>query len=261
MNLFSAIGTLFKPKSAIVYYAQNLDYEKVAKDDYIIVQSDYIDTQEKEFFKYTHKMYAYASVCEISPNTKEYKNIKDEWIIAKNEEWGSLVVDILNPEYQEFFFKEIIETRLSLGFENFFFDTLDSYQRACSSDKQRKKYQSVLVAFIQKFHAKYPKAKLILNRGFELIDELYDCIDAIAFESYYYGLGAGDLAYKKVTSLDRAWLDIQIQKIQSYSLPIIVIDYLDESDLDKAEEAIKVIRDKGMIPYVSNRSLNIYGKN
>jgi len=260
VSLVSKIKNIFSPKSALVYYGQDLEYSEVSKHNYVLVQADYIDTNKPNFIKYKNKMYAYVSICEISPQIKEYEKVQDTWIVAKNSEWNSLVLDIKNKEYQKFIFNEIIDKRIALGFENFFFDTLDSYQLASSSNAQRESYKRALIEFINIFHKKYPKAKLIINRGFELIDSIYNSIDAVLFESYYFGLGSGETPYRRVSEEDRKWLDIHIKKIKTYSLPIIALDYLDENDMDLADEAIKSIQKNGMIAYVSNRDLNIYGR-
>lgn len=259
MSIFSKVKSFFQNKSAIVYYGKNIEYSKLEAFEYIIVQPDYIDVNNKSFELFKDKMYAYVSVCEISPNVKEYSKVEDTWILSKNESWGSLVLDIKNKEYQEFLFNEFIEKKISLGFKNFFFDTLDSYQLVCTSDIQRELYKKTLVKFINTFHKRYPDVKLIINRGFELIEEVHSSVNAVLFESYYFGLGDGELGYKKVSKDDQEWLDIQIENIQSYSIPIIALEYLAQEDMSKASEAIGIIKSKGMIPYVSNRDLDVYG--
>lgn len=247
-------------QSATIYYGTNLSYSEVKNDEYIIVQSNHIDTTKKEFSQYRDKMYAYVSVCEISKDVKEYAKVKKEWIIAKNNEWESEVLDIKKLEYRNFLFEEIIEPIKALGFKNFFFDTLDSYQLACKTDKERKAYEKKLALFINEFHERYPESKLIINRGFEIIDEVYMSIEAVLFESYCFGLGSTNEPYKRVSDGDREWLHIYIDKIQEYDLPVIALDYLDTANFDKAEEAIKMIRKNDMIPYISNRNLDIYGR-
>jgi len=247
-------------KSAIVYYAPDIDYMKVEKNSYIIVQPNYTDTKTSGFLTNRDKMYAYVSVCEISKDVPEYAKIKKEWIIAQNSEWASEVLDIKKSEYREFLFDEMIEPIMKSGFKHLFFDTLDSYQLACKTDTERKAYEEKLVLFIKEVHKRYPKAKIIVNRGFELIDDIYESIDAVLFESYHFGLGSGENSYRKISDGDKKWLHIHIDRIKDYGLDVIAVDYLDEKNMDKADEAIKIIRENGMIPYVSNRSLNIYGR-
>ncbi len=247
-------------KNAIVFYGTDISYSKVQNNDYIIVQSNHIDTATPEFFNNRENMYAYVSICEISKDVIEYKKVKKEWIIAKNNEWESEVLDIKKAEYREFLFNEMIEPVMKKGFKHFFFDTLDSYQLACKTDKERSAYEKKLILFINEFHTRYPKSKLIINRGFEIMDDVHQSLEAVLFESYYFGLGSGEDKYRKISDGDREWLHLHIDKIQDYGLNVIAVDYLDENDIDKADEAIKIIRDNGMIPYISNRSLNIYGR-
>ncbi|MEA3228484.1 MAG: endo alpha-1,4 polygalactosaminidase [Campylobacterota bacterium] len=247
-------------KNAAVFYGTDLHYEKVKQSDYIIVQSNHIDTRSVDFLANKEKMYAYVSVGEISKDVKEYKKVKKEWIIAKNNEWDSEVLDIKNSEYRDFLFDEMIDPIIKSGFKHIFFDTLDSYQLACKTDKERKAYEEKLVLFINEFPIRYPKSKLIINRGFEVMDEVYKSVEAVLFESYYFGLGSGENRYRKISDGDREWLHLHIDKIKDYRLDVIAVDYLDENEMHKADEAIKIIRENGMIPYVSNRSLNIHGR-
>ncbi len=254
-SLFGALSD----KSAILYYGENISYPMVGIHDYIIVQPSHTTTSTHGFSLYRDKMYAYVSIGEMAENDKDFKKIKDEWILSENRTWNSAVLDIKNPKYHDFLFKEMIDPLLKKGFKNFFFDTLDSYQIVAKTKKERAIYEKELANFINTFHAKYPDAKLIINRGFEIIDSVHQSVEAVLFESYYFGLGGGTTPYRIVSKKDRAWLDIYINKIKSYNLDIIVVDYLEEKDMDRADVAIELIKENGMIPFVSNRDLNIYG--
>jgi len=259
--MFNAIKKLFsKQKRAMVYYGQNISYDKLEGIEYIIVQPDYIDTTEKQFLNFTDNIYAYVSIGEISKNVKEYKKIHQDWIIAKNDNWDSEVLDIRNKDYQKFLFDEIIDPIISLGFKNLFFDTLDSYNLAATTKQEKMEFELTLVNLIEKIHSSYPEAKLILNRGFEIIDRVPNYIQAVLFESYYFGLGSEVGTYIKISDSDREWLDIQIEMIKHLGIDIIALDYLDELNMEQAAEAIEIIKKSGMIPYISNRNLDIYGR-
>jgi hypothetical protein len=248
-------------KSAIVYYGNNISYSMVGIHDYIIVQPEHIDTSRHGFSLYKDKMYAYISIGEIDETIKEFKDVDKSWIVATNKNWKSKVLDIKNREYQEFIFKSLIEPRIKEGFNNFFFDTLDSYNIYSKSAKEKKASQKELAHFINEFHKRYPKAKLILNRGFEVLDRVHNSINAVLFESYYKGLGGDKLSYKDVTQKDREWLDTKIAKIKSYHIDVISVEYLHENELSfKAKDIVKKLKVKGIIPYVSNRDLTQYGE-
>ncbi|MBU1990308.1 endo alpha-1,4 polygalactosaminidase [bacterium] len=253
--LYTSLLGALNDKSAILYYGEDISYPMVGIHDYIIVQPDKINTSTHGFSIYKDKMYAYISIGEISPNTKEYKNIHPSWVLTENKLWNSKVLDINNKKYQEFLLSEMIKPRIEQGFRNFFFDTLDSYQLHARTLHDRQAYETALAEFIHVFHTRFPHARLIINRGFEIIDKVHDSLEAVLFESYHFGLGG-----KKVSASDKRWLDTHIDKIRSYGLPLISVDYLEHQESAQADEAIKIIHSKGMIPYVATRDLDTYGK-
>jgi hypothetical protein len=262
--LFLLFGiTLFgsvKDKSAIVYYGEHISYPLVGIHDYIIVEPNNIDTYRHGFEVYKNKMYAYVSIGEIDVNDPAYKKLDKTLIVGKNAAWKSKLLNLTNPHYKEFLFNEMIEPQIKKGFQNFFFDTLDSYQLVAKTKKARQKNEAALVDIIHSFHQRYPHAKLILNRGFEIIDKVHNDINAMLFESYYRGVGGKNLAYKDVSKDDREWLDIQLKKVQKYPLDIICVDYLPLNKIQKeAKPLIKKLQKKGFIPYVATKELNSYG--
>ena len=261
--LFLAYAPLFgvlQDKSAIVYYGDDISYPMVGIHDYIIVQPSLTNTKAHGFSLYRDKVYAYISIGEIDRNIKEYTNVKKEWILGENKAWSSDVLDLTNPEYQKFLFEKMIEPQMKKGFKNFFFDTLDSYHLVAKTAQKKEQSEKALIEIINTFHKRYPDSKLVINRGFEIIDKVHSSVDAVLFESYHYGLHGENLAYKKVTQSDKEWLDLQIKKIQAHNLDVIALDYLELENMDYADETIEVIKQKGMIPYVTTKELTSYGK-
>lgn len=258
--LFNVAYASLQDKSAIIYYGEHISYPMVGIHDFIIVHSENINTYAHGFSVYKDKMYAYVSICETNKDTKEYQQIDKSWILADNPAWNSKVMDIKNPAYQEFLFKKIIQPKIDQGFQNFFFDTLDSYKLLTITKQQLKENENALASFINKFHLKYPNAKLIINRGFDIIDQVHNGIQAVLFESYYYGLDNADLEYKEVSDSDRKWLDTAIRKVKSYHLDVIAVDYLPLNEMHKADKIVKDLQKHDLIPYVSNRELDIYGR-
>ncbi len=259
MWIFSALlfGSL-QDKSAVVYYGDELSYPMVGIHDYIIVQPNHTNTATHGFSLYKKNIYAYISIGETDTNSSEFSDINSSWIVAKNEAWRSDVLDINNKEYQEFIFTHQIEPLLKQGFKNFFFDTLDSYYFYSKTPEEIQKSQQSLASFILEFHKRYPDSKLIINRGFGIIDNVHNAVNAVLFESYYRGLKGKNLAYQTVDEADRIWLDHNLEKVKKYNLDIIAVDYL--FDMKQADELVEKLQAKGFIPYVANKALDIYGK-
>ena len=259
--LYSSLFANLHTKSAIVYYGNKISYPMVGIHNYIIVEPSNTNVNTHGFDVYKEKIYAYVSIGEIDTNIDAYKDVKKSWIVAQNKTWKSKVLDVTNPAYKKFLFEKIIAPQIKRGFKNFFFDTLDSYQLAAKTKEQRAKSEAALVDIILTFHQRYPKAKLILNRGFEIIDKVHNAVTAVLFESYYYGIGAENTSYKEISKGEREWLDIQIQKVKKYNLDLICVDYLPASDFEKkSEKLVSQLEKKGFIPYIANKALDIYGK-
>lgn len=247
------------PKSAALYYADDISYANLGLHDYIIVESDNISPYTHGFKTYKKKLYAYVSVGEAASYRKYYKALKPEWKLSKNTTWNATILDISNDDYHQFVYDKIIQPLVDKGYENFFFDTLDSYQLLSISPEQTKEYEKGLIRLIKKFKQRFPKAKLIVNRGFEVLDEVHQEIDAVLFESMFHGLNARASAYKEVKEEDRKWLLDHVKKAQVYHLDVISVEYIDIRQKDKIEKTIERLEALGIIPYVTNKEFTRYG--
>ncbi len=245
-------------KSAFVYYGNDISYPMAGIHDYIIVEPNNIEVSAPGFKKYRNNIYAYMSVNEISKNGAHAKEIKRDWIIGDNPNWGSYVMNITNRNYQNYLLKRLQKLQ-SRGFKNFFFDTLDSYQLAPVSKEEKEQLRQGLIQFIHRFSQQFPKAKLIINRGFDIIDAVHSNIEAVLFESYYNGLDSSTMRYKKMSQEDRAWLDTQLKKVKAYHIPIIAVDYQDLNDKKAIKQNILKLQKKGFIPYIAEKTLTYTG--
>ncbi len=255
INLLSATKI---PKSAVVYYGKDIPYSLIGVHDYIILEPSNTKTYTHGFKKYQNSIYAYVSIGEMLKSKKYFKKVNSSWILGKNRVWKSYIMDISNKDYQDFLLQNVIKPLYDRGFKNFFFDTLDSYMIVIKNTQDQKKYQTSLVTFIKRFKQNFPNSKLIINRGFEIVDKIHNSIDAILFESFYYGLDS-KLRYKKVSKDDQKWLLTQIERIKRYNIDIIALDYLPHLEKEKAKKAIKIINQYGMIAYIAQSDLQSVG--
>jgi polysaccharide biosynthesis protein PelA len=246
-------------KSAVVYYGPNTPYALLAGHDYIIVQPGHTDTNTTGFKSNQDHMYAYISVGEAEAGAWYFKDIKSEWVLGANGLWSSKVMDISNPEFHKFMLDNVIGDLRKKGFRHFFFDTLDSYQIIAKDDKERQRMKAGLIRFVKAFHKQYPDAKLILNRGFEIIDEVHEAIEAVLFESLFLGLSSKDLGYTEMTPQQREWLMIHVNRIKAYGKPVIAVEYAKDTHSKNAHDVCKRIKALGIIPYIGDRALQHVG--
>jgi hypothetical protein len=129
--------------------------------------------------------------------------------------------------------ENVTALKIKEGYENFFFDIKDN-----GINKKE------LVKFIKSFHESYPKSKLIMNEKFEIFDDVYSDLSAVVLEA----------------DSDIKLLDKKIQKIQSYGLDVIQIEYMRTTQSAVVKEKINKAMKAGIIPYLTNSSFDEYGK-
>ncbi len=140
--------------------------------------------------------------------------------------------------YQNFLLKRADEL-YKKGYRNFFLDTVDVYNRI--SDKRvRKLVKDGAVEFIERLRREYPDAKIIINRGFEILDRVYRYVDAVAVESLISGYDHSKKIYKKVPKRDREWILNHLKRAEKLGLDVISIDYSNKGS-DRRREIAKTL--------------------
>ncbi|WP_118182363.1 bifunctional glycoside hydrolase 114/ polysaccharide deacetylase family protein [Paraburkholderia phosphatilytica] len=245
--------------SFALYYGDDPPVEQLSAYDAAVVEPD------SHFDPRAHPLphttwFAYASVGEVQPSRPYYAALPKSWLAGTNESWASRVVDQSQPDWPTFFVDHVIAPLWARGYRGFFLDTLDSYQLFAKTDEARARQQAGLVAVIREIKARYPDAKLIFNRGFEILPQVHDLVYAVAFESLYHGWDQAQQRYTDVPDADRAWLLNQAHIVQNqYHLPVISIDYCAPSDDACTRDTVEKIRADGIVPYVTDGTLQTMG--
>lgn len=246
------------------FYGDTLDASALAGYDQVVVEPDHgLDPKQfdaKASAADPHGIHtrfiAYVSAGEVLPSRDYYKAMPKAWRIGRNGDWASEVIDQSSPGWPQFFVEKVIAPLWAKGYRGFFLDTLDSYQLIATDDDARARQQAGLVELIRRIHRRYPRAELILNRGFELLPKVHDDVAAVAFESLYRGWDEGNKRYVEVNDNDRAWLLARAKEVrENYDLPVISIDYCEPSDTVCAKDTVARIREQGLIPYVGDGHL------
>jgi len=237
-------------------YSKNIDNKFINFYDKVVVEADAIDNIYA--IRYPKKMVAYVSVGEIEPWRKTPNKYKKSWVISKNKTWNSLIADLRKEEYQNFIF-ERINSLYKKGYRNFFLDTMDAYHVTEKDKELFKTQQKALVSFIHKLHKKYPDSKLIVNRGFEILDKIYKDIDGVVAESLLSRYNHDKKEYVAVPKADRTWLLNRLKKAKKYGLDAISIEYTDKGTKERLKVA-KDVKKLGIIPYVTDGLLQNQGE-
>lgn len=237
------------------YYGKAPNPPGLARFQFAVVEPDRGFVPPKTSGKGTRWL-AYVSVGEVTPSRDYYSAIPKAWIIGRNTEWGSDLLDQSAPEWPAFFIDRVITPLWTRGYRGFFLDTLDSYELFAKTDGERVRNRRGLIAVIRAINQRFPTAKIILNRGFKLLPDVHEQVYAVAFESLFKGWSEARRSYTDVSERDREWLMNQAETImQRYGLPVIAIDYCPPGDGACASQTVRRIRAEGLVPYVTDGHL------
>ncbi|SEA85972.1 endo alpha-1,4 polygalactosaminidase [Paraburkholderia sartisoli] len=204
--------------------------------------------------------FAYVSVGEVSRERPYYAAIPKAWLVGRNDIWASTVVDQDAAGWPAFYVEHVIAPLWKLGYRGFFLDTLDSYQLVAKTAEARARQEAGLVSVIRAIKTRYPRAKLIFNRGFEILPQVHVLAYAVAFESLYRGWDQAQQRYVEVPQDDRDWLLAQAKTIRErYRLPVLSIDYCAPGDNECARDTAALISAAGIVPYVTDGGLQTVG--
>ncbi len=248
-------------RSIAFYYGPNPPAAELAQFDAAVIEPDHGFTPPAPSSGDARPVwYAYVSVGEVHPSRPYYSAMPPAWLHGANDVWQSTIVDQASPGWPDFVVNRIVAPLWRQGYRGFFLDTLDSYQLVATTDAARTAQQAGLVAVIRAIHKRFPGAYLILNRGFELLPDVHDLVDAVAFESLFHGWDQKAQRYVEVPATDRDWLLAQANIVRTrFSLPVISIDYCDPNDTACAADSLARIRALGIVPYVGDGGLQTVG--
>ena len=249
------LSSLWAKERYAFIYSKNIDDPFINFYDKVVVEADAID--DIYALRYPEKMVAYLSIGEIEPWRKTPTPYNKSWVITENKTWDSLIANLSKSAYQDFILKRVARL-YKRGYRNFFLDTMDAYHITRKDKKLFKKQQKALVSFIHKLHKKYPNSKLIINRGFEILDQIHNDINAVVAESLFSRYNNNTKKYTPVPKADREWLLANFKKAQKYGLDAISIDYSD-GNVGKRVDIAKKIKKLGIIPYITDGLLQHQG--
>ena len=236
------------------FYADHPPLAALSTYDWAVVEPDHLpsppNTGKTQWF-------AYVSLGEVHPQRDYFKDIPAEWKLGENKDWGGAVIDQRQPGWPAFVVDRMITPLWQRGYHAFFMDTLDAFNLVARTDAERQAQADGLVRVIAAIKARYPDAKLLANRGFEIMPRVHEQLAGVAFESLIQGWDAGRKQYRSVPAADQQWLLSQLEPVtRDYHLPVIAIDYALPAD---APGISKQIIAHGFIPWVADPLLATLG--
>lgn len=195
-----------------------------------------------------NKVLAYLSIGEIAGDAPYLEMARERELLVRgrNEIWNSEILDLSDPGWSALIVDELAAQAVARGFDGFFLDTLDSIS---ASDR------GAGIELLRRLRAAHPAAKIIANRGFDLLPDLEGIVDGVMAESVFGTFDFENEIYHAVPSADTEYLTQRLATVEELGFDVLVLDYADPRDSDAAFAIADQIQERGWSAFVSTPEL------
>ncbi len=245
--------------SIAFFYGGHPPIDVLADFDWVVVQPDALKDPAALASPHT-RVFAYVSLGEAETDGHTAAALPAPCRLGENGPWKSWIVDQRMAVCRTVYARHVIAPLLARGYRDFFFDTLDSYRLVLKTQAQRQAYRNGLISLIRSVHQADPGGRILLNRGFTLLDALKgQGIVGVAAESLYRGWDQATQQYIALAPSDTRALLARLDRVRRRGLTAIAIDYLPPGDVAKAQRLAQRIARHGIVPYVADAQLETVG--
>jgi uncharacterized protein (TIGR01370 family) len=248
-----------KKERWVVYYGDSVPSEEFMPYDWIVFDSQKFPPL-RPLMNRKKQLLGYLSIGEIEGSDYDFQKIKEMGLIlTENPDWpGSFIVDIRDPRWKSYLIEKRIPTILHKKFDGLMLDTIDSpLHYEVKKGKKLKEVEEAAIDLIRSIKENYPRYTLMLNRGFEILPEVADHIDASLAESLLVNAKATEnekrfFAKEDIESIRR---QITAAKKVNQKLKLFSLDYWNPEDHETVRKLYKVQRKRSFIPYIATIDL------
>lgn len=249
------------PLRWIIYYGENLTQKDIRKIDLAILDSDHISPLV--FSNKRTKFIGYLSLGEAEEYRWFWPQAKGkDFVVEKNPYWpGSWRVDIRSQLWQALLLNQVIPKILEKGYRGLFLDTVDTAIYLENKDPGRYAgSKKALIGFVKEVRSRYPHLMIVLNNGFEILEELGGVLDAVAAEDLYTRYDFKNKTYIYTPSEAMGFKENLLDAFRlKYKKPVLNIIYAESADALLAKYAVKKSSAKGYLWYVTTVDLRDIG--
>jgi uncharacterized protein (TIGR01370 family) len=201
----------------------------------------------------------YLSLGEIKVSDPSFAFVDHSVLLAENPDWqGTRRVDVRHPSWRSFILDTQIPSIAAKGFTGLMIDTIDTAPYLELMDPAR--YHGMRAAAIELVAAirtRWPRLTLIMNRGYAVLPDVIENIDAVVAESLLTAPDqTGGFAWVDSSQVDSQLSLLQPTARRQPPLPILSLDYWYLDDVKTIAEIYRRERELGHHPYVATRLLD-----
>lgn len=168
---------------------------------------------------------------------------------ARNPRWNTLYLDCRLAAWQDEVVQRRVPAILERGFAGLFLDTLDVQEIHPAT-------RPGVVQLVQRLHTSFPTLFLAANRGFSLLPQINQALDAVVFEAFTTHCRDG--SYAAWTGPDLLWTEGKAAELRAIcgDRPILALDYAAPEDDMLQRLAKKRAAGHGFVSFVTTCHLD-----
>ena len=244
----------------VAYYDKKLPASAFA--DYELVVFDRFYYPEFQSLKGNSTVLAYVSVGEMHDDSPHRHTLEQQdALLQSREHWGSHIVDLNNKAWRESVL-EAVGDAITKGFDGVMLDTIDSpiHYAMTNSPNQVDTVKHQAIRLIRDIRTHYPSAKIMLNRGFEILPQVAGVIDFALAESI---LSQTDVSSGQSRLFPAHTFHLAVSKLKEAQriapkLTIYTLDYWNQDDVQGIGKLYAIQRSYGFRPYVTTPDLRTH---
>lgn len=248
------------PERWAVYYRSTLPYADF--HPYRVVAFDSNDYPD---FSPRHKdqvVLGYLSTSEAETYRPYHGDIVGMGVVLPpSDRWpGKQVIDIRSQRWRDYFVDVLVPGVLAKGFDGIMIDTIDTPLWLEEQWPQEfSGMREAAIDLIRSIRRKHPEAKLMLNRGFQIVDAVAGDVDYLLAESIrlHYNPATEKASLVPQSIYDQLAGQLKAAKKRHSHVKVMSLDY---TDMKKgSEQLIRQVyaeqRSNGFIPYMTTFDL------
>jgi len=243
----------------VCVYSEHASPDEIRKFDLAVLDSD-AHPDLSQLRNSRTILLGYISLAEVGQYRWFWTEISNQdWILDKNPNWDSWMVDVREQSWHDFVLDRIIPRILTDGFRGLFLDTIDTaeYLEKWHTGKKTPGAQDSMIKLIREIRRRYPKIYLVGNRGFSILNEIGPYLDGVVAESIFTNV---DLTNDKMQLSSADQYDRRVRELKrardKFHLMVFTLDYMNRSLAPEIQNIIAISRANGFVPFVSTPRLD-----
>lgn len=203
----------------------------------------------------------YVSLGEVERNRPYFASLDTAGALGPaNPNWpDARMADLRHAAWRAAVLDRIVPEVMALGYDGIFMDTMDNAE---AMERQDPIANAGMVAaaatLIADIRARFPKVRMMLNRGYALLPGVVPVIDYVLGEAMASRWNFTEKRYERTSDSDWAWQADRLRAAQARNPRLVAttLDYWDPADTAQVAALYARERAAGFHPYVATLALD-----